>query len=182
MRIIICVLHAHNFIYLLTYTIFVHFWNWRVLCFSVRDMPDNYTRIRNNRGRTSVCLQGQGRKTRINHVWMIFTLKQLQAELETKGFLKSTIKKYYANENKTAVAVMWDHLQIQLSCCGVDNYEDYGWSGSKRIPESCCALKKDHTLVSPDCATSLNENTSYYQKVIFLNLGITKFWPIFLIV
>ncbi|XP_025830410.1 CD82 antigen [Agrilus planipennis] len=98
-----------------------------------------------------------------------------KADLETRNFLKSTISKYYAVPEKAdAVTLMWNHLQAQLSCCGVDDYRDFDSSpkwvaekGRKQVPESCCVLEGDKTLfkpTSPYCTTSPSESNSYYQK------------------
>lgn len=97
----------------------------------------------------------------------------MQAEEETRNFLKTSIKNYYASGNETnAVTLMWDHLQAQLSCCGVDNYKDFQHSekwvkSGKTIPESCCVLD-DKTLfkqMTTTCNRSPNESNSYYMKV-----------------
>ena len=49
-----------------------------------------------------------------------------QADHHSKGFLKSTLSKYYTiGDNKDAVSLSWDMIMAQMSCCGVDGYEDF---------------------------------------------------------
>ncbi|XP_044262951.1 tetraspanin-1 [Tribolium madens] len=99
-----------------------------------------------------------------------------KAEEETRKLLKSTIENYYSPpENKDAVTLMWDHLQANLKCCGVNNYTDYRsstkWTNSgKVIPESCCVLEGDPLKLKPkvpSCVTSPNEVNSYYKQGCF---------------
>lgn len=94
-----------------------------------------------------------------------------KAEEETRHFLKTTIKKYYASGNKTdAVSLMWNHLQAQLSCCGVDNYQDFKeaekWDGRLELPESCCVLSDKTTFkpLSPTCTTYPDASNSFKDK------------------
>jgi len=99
-----------------------------------------------------------------------------KAANETRTFLKSTLNNYYSGGNHTdAVTLMWNHLQAQLKCCGVDSHEDFAntawanYSADKVIPESCCVLKDFVTLKaeSPTCTTSPNDVNSYYKKGCF---------------
>lgn len=108
------------------------------------------------------------------------------AEQETKNILKTSLEKFYnSTDSQDAVTLAWDTLQINLKCCGVDNYEDYQqnqvWKQqSYVIPPSCCALSLDNKPLDPTCTTSPNEANSYYktgcyQKIIdwlMLNLNL----------
>ncbi|KAF5270384.1 hypothetical protein FQR65_LT05572 [Abscondita terminalis] len=96
------------------------------------------------------------------------------AEEETRNFLKTTIKKYYASGNRTdAVSLMWNHLQAQLSCCGVDNYKDFAdapkWDKTKVVPESCCVLVDKGTFkpLSPSCTSYPDASNSYKDRGCF---------------
>ncbi|KAK9703965.1 Tetraspanin family [Popillia japonica] len=95
-----------------------------------------------------------------------------RAEVETKNFLTTTIRKYSvdkfstASNESNAITLMWNHLQAQLHCCGVNNYKDFNTSHSDRvIPESCCVLEGDASLlkpVYPICTSRPSETNSYY--------------------
>jgi tetraspanin-9 len=41
-----------------------------------------------------------------------------------------------------SVSAIWDRLQIELQCCGVNSYEDWyfieNWPREKWVPRSCC--------------------------------------------
>ncbi|KAF2885130.1 hypothetical protein ILUMI_21064 [Ignelater luminosus] len=94
-----------------------------------------------------------------------------KAEEQTRKYLKTTIQQYYTSGNRTdAVTLMWNHLQAQLSCCGVDSADDFrdapNWDSSRGIPESCCVLIDKTTFKSkpPSCMTSPNSSNSYYDK------------------
>ena len=57
---------------------------------------------------------------------LLSTIYKSQAEHHSKGFLKSTLSKYYTKgDNKDAVSLSWDMIMAQMSCCGVDGYEDF---------------------------------------------------------
>lgn len=93
------------------------------------------------------------------------------AEEETRTFLKSSIKKYYTTGNQTdAFSLLWNHIQAQLSCCGVDDYKDFedaiNWDKNKVIPESCCVLSDASTFKPkfPICTTRPDELNSYRFK------------------
>lgn len=96
-----------------------------------------------------------------------------KAEEETRNLLKTSIKTYYAAGNETdAVTLMWNHLQAQLQCCGVDNYRDFEqsekWAKTgKTVPESCCVLEGDKALfrpISSTCTRSPSDANSYYNR------------------
>ena len=57
---------------------------------------------------------------------LLSTIYKSQAEHHSKGFLKSTLSKYYTiGDNKDAVSLSWDMIMAQMSCCGVDGYQDF---------------------------------------------------------
>ncbi|XP_071055358.1 CD82 antigen isoform X2 [Onthophagus taurus] len=97
-----------------------------------------------------------------------------KAEIETRNFLKTTIKKYSiekytaASEESNAITLMWNHFQAQLKCCGVDNYKDFNTTNSdKKIPISCCVLEGDKSLfkpMDPSCTSNPTESNSYFLK------------------
>jgi len=97
-----------------------------------------------------------------------------RAKLETKTFLQSTITRYYTTVERTdAVTLMWNHLQGQMSCCGVDDYKDFNLSdswisfkGNRTIPESCCVLQDPVKLIPRDlnCPSSPSDANSYWRK------------------
>lgn len=67
---------------------------------------------------------------------------------------------------------MWDHLQAQLHCCGVDGYQDFDklpkWNSTNKIvPESCCVLDDVKTFKpkSPFCTSAPNVTNSYADQV-----------------
>ncbi|KZS07158.1 CD81 antigen [Daphnia magna] len=49
---------------------------------------------------------------------------------------------YNTSEHYAGITLAWNHIQHQLSCCGVHHYEDWfnisAWPGDSRVPHSCC--------------------------------------------
>ncbi|XP_046452651.1 tetraspanin-9-like isoform X1 [Daphnia pulex] len=49
---------------------------------------------------------------------------------------------YNTSKEYTGITFAWDHIQYQLSCCGVQHYEDWfnisAWPGNFYVPHSCC--------------------------------------------
>ncbi|KAM7358758.1 tetraspanin 66E isoform 2-T5 [Cochliomyia hominivorax] len=96
------------------------------------------------------------------------------ARNESKGFLQSTIAKYYTtSEHTDAVTLMWNQMMSQFGCCGVVDYRDFetssGWmsgKGNRTIPEACCRLKDIRNLIPEDdnCVISPNDTNSFYLK------------------
>ncbi|XP_037820281.1 tetraspanin-18 [Lucilia sericata] len=96
------------------------------------------------------------------------------ARNESKGFLQSTITKYYTTaEHTDAVTLMWNQMMSTFGCCGVVDYRDFetssGWlngKGNHTIPEACCRLKDIKNLLPEDdsCVTNPNETNSFYLK------------------
>lgn len=115
----------------------------------------------------------------LNYSWLFVCL---QARLETKNFLQSTISRYYASTESTdAVSLMWNHLMGELRCCGVENYKDFDlsekWrvrSNDRVVPEACCVLERQKGVFiprDPTCPKSPSESNSHYMNVstYFLN-------------
>lgn len=96
-----------------------------------------------------------------------------KAETETKKFLKTTITDYYTSPHDKAdvVTVMWNYLMAQMSCCGVDDYNDFKTSerfqqGNMTVPTTCCVLEGDFRKFipkDPNCPYSPSEANSYYK-------------------
>lgn len=49
-----------------------------------------------------------------------------------------------------SVSAIWDKVQNELQCCGVNSYEDWyninDWEDKKWVPQSCCRTR--HTMSS----------------------------------
>eukprot|EP00092_Neocalanus_flemingeri_P079328 GFUD01098813.1.p1 GENE.GFUD01098813.1~~GFUD01098813.1.p1 ORF type:complete len:292 (+),score=99.27 GFUD01098813.1:117-992(+) len=119
---------------------------------------------------------------------LLCTLYKSQADHHSKGFLKSTLSKYYTTgDNKDAVTLSWDLIMAQMSCCGVDGYEDFRTARlfveksseeglGRQVPESCCILTGDPLLLNPadpSCIISPTQSNSYlstgcYTKFSFM--------------
>jgi hypothetical protein len=57
---------------------------------------------------------------------LLCTIYKSQADHHSKGFLKTTLSKYYTTgTNKDAVTHSWDLVMAHMSCCGVDGFEDF---------------------------------------------------------
>jgi len=62
----------------------------------------------------------------------------------------------YVSESNTGlngVRISWHHLQQQMRCCGVDNYQDWyntvQWPRNRFVPDSCCnkdLFDSDHSM------------------------------------
>jgi len=107
---------------------------------------------------------------------LLSTIYKSHAEHHSKGFLKSTLSKYYTiGDNKDAVSLSWDMIMAQMSCCGVDGYEDFRTAKlfvqqasseglGRQVPESCCILSGDPLLLSPafpSCISRPDMSNSY---------------------
>ncbi|PNF28572.1 hypothetical protein B7P43_G12773 [Cryptotermes secundus] len=99
-----------------------------------------------------------------------------QAEENTRTLLKSSIKEYYAAEEKDAITLMWDYTMAHSKCCGVNSYEDFKeskkWTeGNKKvIPEACCILEGDVSKFQPkysNCTKSPSDENSYWKTGCF---------------
>lgn len=64
--------------------------------------------------------------------------------------MKHSIEKHYNASDRgnllaPSVAAIYDHLQTELHCCGIQSYEDWydinAWSGERWVPKSCCKPK-----------------------------------------
>jgi len=116
---------------------------------------------------------------------LLVTLHKSQADHHSRGFLKSTLSKYYTTgANKDAITHSWDMIMAHMSCCGLDGYEDFRTAGlfiqkseteglGRQVPESCCILSGDPLLLqpaNPSCIIDPNTDNSYlstgcYSKV-----------------
>jgi hypothetical protein len=57
---------------------------------------------------------------------LLSTIYKSHAEHHSKGFLKTTLSKYYTTgTTKDAVTHSWDMIMAHMSCCGVDGAEDF---------------------------------------------------------
>jgi len=107
---------------------------------------------------------------------LLSTMYKSHADQHSKGFLKSTLAKYYTiGDNKDAVTLSWDLIMAQMSCCGVDGYQDFRTAKlfvqrssaeglGRQVPESCCILSGDHLSLQPEdpsCIGSPTEINSY---------------------
>jgi len=107
---------------------------------------------------------------------ILCAMYKTQAEHHSKGFLKTTLSKYYTTGNtKDAVTLSWDLIMAHMSCCGVDGFEDFRTAKlfvekssteglGRQIPESCCILVGDPLLFKPkdpSCINSPTEDNSY---------------------
>uniref|UniRef100_A0A1B6CBJ2 Tetraspanin n=1 Tax=Clastoptera arizonana TaxID=38151 RepID=A0A1B6CBJ2_9HEMI len=96
-----------------------------------------------------------------------------KAEEETHKFLESTIKQYYSPyPNETdAISAMWNILMAQMSCCGIDSYEDFKQSArfnasGMEIPPACCVLEGNIQNLKPkfsNCVTNPSSVNSYFK-------------------
>ncbi|KAG8316632.1 Tetraspanin [Homalodisca vitripennis] len=96
-----------------------------------------------------------------------------KAEDETRKFLQTTIKDYYTpqRDKSDVVTLMWNYLMAQMSCCGLDSFEDFSdkfkeENSTQLIPAACCVLEGDirrFTPKFPNCTTSPSYANSYYM-------------------
>lgn len=118
-----------------------------------------------------------GRMIRLKFSFTKIQISKFQARTETKNYLQSTITRYYSTSQRTdAVSLMWNHLMIEMKCCGVNDYTDFSksdsWNlyrGNKTIPEACChqVIRDDGESRPRDdtCTTSPSETNSFYKQV-----------------
>lgn len=79
--------------------------------------------------------------------------------------IKDGIVKHYNSTDRggmisPSVSVIWDKVQMELQCCGVNSYEDWyfieNWPTSKWVPKSCCRPRHS---ISPE----IYEGSGYDQ-------------------
>jgi len=107
---------------------------------------------------------------------LLSTVYKSQAEHHSKGFLKTTLSKYYTTgTNKDAVTHSWDIIMAHMSCCGVEGAGDFRTAKlfvqkssaeglGRQVPESCCILRGDPLSLSPDdpsCIINPTHSNSY---------------------
>jgi len=110
---------------------------------------------------------------------LLSTIYKSHADQHSKGFLKSTLTKYYTiGENKNAVSLSWDMVMAHMSCCGVEGYQDFRTAKlfvqrssaeglGRQVPESCCVLTGVPAYLQPEdpsCIISPTENNSYISS------------------
>jgi len=111
----------------------------------------------------------------------VYYFHKPQADKHSKDFLKETLNQYYTTGNKEdAVTRGWDLVMSQLSCCGVESYEDFRTAMKfveagrmeglgRQIPEACCRLQdnKNSLLLIPEdreCIVDPNTENSFYLE------------------
>ena len=82
----------------------------------------------------------------IGSITMFALNKDWTQEMETRERLLMSLKNYSGKD--TAEMKVWDLMQTDLQCCGVNNYSDYHSSilflDKQELPRSCCGpLKLD---------------------------------------
>lgn len=69
--------------------------------------------------------------------------------------IKDGIVKHYNTTDRggmvsPSVSAIWDKVQVDLQCCGVNSYEDWyeidDWKNKNWVPKSCCRTR--HTLAA----------------------------------
>lgn len=62
--------------------------------------------------------------------------------------LLTGIRYHYNTSSENGITLAWDHLQYQLSCCGVTQYDDWfnitAWPEESSVPHSCCISSFQH--------------------------------------
>jgi len=111
---------------------------------------------------------------------ILYTFYKPQADQHTKEFLKESINQYYTTGGEEdAVTRGWDLVMSQLSCCGVESYEDFKTARKfvdasrkeglgRLMPDACCRLKDstNSLLLEPEdreCIVSPSPENSYFQ-------------------
>ncbi|KAG8177740.1 hypothetical protein JTE90_023630 [Oedothorax gibbosus] len=85
---------------------------------------------------------------------------------KSETFMKNNLKNSL-NERQKADAVVWDKIQSELSCCGVEGPKDYS---GETVPKSCCKnfiISGDKSSIT--CTTNNAYQTGCYevlQKVV----------------
>uniref|UniRef100_A0A183CBB0 Tetraspanin n=1 Tax=Globodera pallida TaxID=36090 RepID=A0A183CBB0_GLOPA len=86
--------------------------------------------------------------------------------------LLHTINDTYYGDNPKATLLWntWNQMQIELKCCGVDNFTDWffypRWKGRRFVPDSCCELSKFKVLAnsSLNCGKSTESYPFLYLR------------------
>jgi tetraspanin-9 len=81
--------------------------------------------------------------------------------------IKDGIVKHYNSSDRggmisPSVSAIWDRVQMELQCCGVNSYEDWyhidHWPREKWVPKSCCRTR--HTM----SVAELYEGSGGYEE------------------
>jgi len=76
-------------------------------------------------------------------ILVLYVFKE-KISVEAKSFMKKTIDDDYRIEGEeNSVTVLWNRIMTDLSCCGVDGYQDFATP-----PQSCCP-GLDNSTVCP---------------------------------
>jgi len=117
---------------------------------------------------------------------LLSTIYKSQAEHHSKGFLKTTLSKYYTTgTNKDAVTHSWDMVMAHMSCCGVEGSGDFRTAKlfvqkssaeglGRQVPESCCILTGDPLSLSPEdpsCIINPSLSNSYLATGCYAKLA-----------
>ncbi|XP_049826004.1 tetraspanin-9 isoform X2 [Aethina tumida] len=66
---------------------------------------------------------------------------------------------------------IWDNMQTQFRCCGVDNYEDWfdidSWPGHRWVPDTCCFP----AYADKDCGKS-QSSANYYPDGCYRQINV----------
>lgn len=81
--------------------------------------------------------------------------------------IKDGIVKHYNSSDRggmisPSVSAIWDRVQMEFQCCGVNSYEDWyhidHWPREKWVPKSCCRTR--HTM----SVSELYEGSGGYEE------------------
>ena len=97
---------------------------------------------------------------------LVFVFRSGISRALTMDIKDGIVKHYNASDRggmlSPSVSVIWDRLQMDLQCCGVNSYEDWyninDWEDKKWVPQSCCRSR--HSM-----STDLLYEGSGYEQV-----------------
>ena len=101
-----------------------------------------------------------------------------------RGLEQSLYLSYTSNNFRNPVTITWDAVMSNMECCGVNNYTDFLHASKfvaaareeglgRRVPESCCVLQGDKSLLLPTdetCIASPTTANSYFIQVTKLSV------------
>jgi len=71
---------------------------------------------------------------------------------QTETQLETTIVNYYSGTSTSEVKTEWDNMQINVQCCGANNFTDWFQQAPYYVPTSCCNTTTSET----HCQTIFN--------------------------
>uniref|UniRef100_A0A914HDA4 Tetraspanin n=1 Tax=Globodera rostochiensis TaxID=31243 RepID=A0A914HDA4_GLORO len=86
--------------------------------------------------------------------------------------LLHTINDTYYGDNPRATLLWntWNQMQIELKCCGVDNFTDWffypRWKGRRFVPDSCCEVSKFEFLYLRGCAEPFTDWLLQHLRIV----------------